>query len=270
MSELKSGNVFRTLRLGRKRLLILALALMAIALAGALYGLTVHQDNAQELNGQSNSQDGIGLSVSDKPSSINVIMGDEAPRLTEILKQINDTRAANGVSSVTESEILDRSAAAKANDMINKNYWSHNAPDGTEPWVFIRQAGYRYHDAGENLWNGHNAYTVTSDWLNSPTHKAVMLDARYTEIGIAIQKATSYIGQKDVYVVVTHYASPVTDSANSYTSSSSNISTNTNSNNGYEIPSYSSTPPPTFDRPSPTFTPPPQQCVGNTDSSYSC
>lgn len=264
----KTSRYFRSLLTGRKRKVLITTVLMVIVLLGALYCLTTHFKNKQEPDIVSNSQGSGGLSVSSQPSNMSISLGNEAPQAASILKQINDYRTANGLSAVSENDLLDQSATAKLSDMIARNYWSHNEPDGTEPWVFIKQAGYNYRYAGENLWYGKNNTTVT-DWINSPTHKAVMLDGRYTDVGIAIQKVANYNGSSNVYVVVTHYAMPLGSSGSSY-QSSSNTSSSSASTYNYQLPSYSSTPPPNFDRPSPTYTPPSQQCVGNVDSSYSC
>lgn len=264
----KSHKPRRSLLTGRRRKVVITTVLMVIVLLGALYCITTHFKNKQEPDIVSNSQGTGGLSVSSQPSNMSISLGNEAPEAASILKQINDYRTANGLSPVSENGLLDKSATAKLSDMIARNYWSHNEPDGTEPWVFIKQAGYNYRYAGENLWYGKNNTTVT-DWINSPTHKAVMLDGRYTDVGIAIQKAANYNGNSSLYVVVTHYAAPPGSSGSSYQSNSNTSSSSGNTYN-YQLPSYNSTPPPNFDRPSPTYTPPAQQCVGNVDSSYGC
>lgn len=264
----KTSGYFRSLLTGRKRIVLITTVLMATVLLGALYCLTTHFKNKQEPVVVSNSQGSGGLSVSSQPSNISISLGNEAPQASDVIKQINDYRTANGLSPVSENGSLDKSATAKLSDMIARNYWSHNEPNGTEPWVFIKQAGYNYRYAGENLWYGKNNTTVT-DWINSPTHKAVMLDGRYTDVGIAIQKAANYNGNSNVYVVVTHYAAPLGSSGGSYQPNDNTSSSSVNTYN-YQLPNYSSTPPPSFDRPSPTYTPPTQQCVGNVDSSYSC
>lgn len=64
--------------------------------------------------------------------------------------------------------------------MFTQNYWAHVAPDGTQPWSFISAVGYAYQSAGENL--GRDFYTEESlvqAWLDSPTHKANLLNANF-------------------------------------------------------------------------------------------
>jgi uncharacterized protein YkwD len=135
------------------------------------------------------------------------ILIDPRPSEADMLNDINAARMDAGISPLARDARLDTSATLKANDMITRNYWSHNAPDGTEPWVFFQKAGYSYTRAGENLAYGKFKLTqsVVNDWLNSPKHKEVMLSDEYTDVGIAIEKAAQYNGATDVYVIVTHY-----------------------------------------------------------------
>src|SRR5688572_4636207 len=68
----------------------------------------------------------------------------------EIIRLTNEKRAQAGVGALRYSSQLAQSAAGKAAHMIQYDYWAHTAPDGTEPWKFFTDAGYRYRYAGEN------------------------------------------------------------------------------------------------------------------------
>src|SRR3990167_10669241 len=71
---------------------------------------------------------------------------------SELLELVNKERGQNGRAPLTLNPQLSDAARRKAADMLEKNYWSHFAPDGsTSPWGFIRAAGYSYVNAGENL-----------------------------------------------------------------------------------------------------------------------
>ncbi|HSX40962.1 MAG TPA: CAP domain-containing protein, partial [Candidatus Saccharimonadales bacterium] len=52
----------------------------------------------------------------------------------QLLSLTNQKRQASGLSPLTINPQLSQAAAAKASDMFSKNYWAHNAPDGTTPW----------------------------------------------------------------------------------------------------------------------------------------
>ncbi len=110
-----------------------------------------------------------------------------------LLASTNNRRAANGVSGITLNSKLNQAAQNKAIDMRNKNYWSHNTPSGQEPWIFVDAVGYVYSKAGENLAYGYptSDETVTG-WMNSPSHRANMLDPTFTEVGFGFINASDY------------------------------------------------------------------------------
>ena len=131
-----------------------------------------------------------------------------------LLSSTNSKRSANGVGSLTANSQLNSAAQAKANDMVARDYWSHNTPDGNPPWVFIDAQGYAYTKAGENLAYGFSTSSATvTGWMNSPSHKANMLDGAFTEVGFGFANSSDYVGTGEETVVVAMYAKPVATSA---------------------------------------------------------
>jgi len=113
----------------------------------------------------------------------------------------NTDRLAAGVETLAVNEKLTAAAQAKADDMALKGYFSHSSPDGRQPWDFMRAARYDYQNAGENLAiQFSDSAEVERAWLASPTHRANLLDNRFTEIGIATAYGT-YQGQPTTFVV---------------------------------------------------------------------
>jgi hypothetical protein len=106
---------------------------------------------------------------------------------SQIVELTNQQRTAQGLTSLTHNASLSNAAAAKANHMFAQQYWAHIAPDGTSPWFFIKNAGYSYSVAGENLARdfGDSGSVVTA-WMNSPTHRDNIVSAKYKEIGVAV------------------------------------------------------------------------------------
>jgi uncharacterized protein YkwD len=126
-----------------------------------------------------------------------------------LLSSTNSHRANNGKAALSLNSKLNASAQAKANDMVARNYWAHNTPDGQEPWVFFDNAGYVYHKAGENLAYGFATSTDTvAGWMNSPSHKANMLDGTFKEVGFGFANGPNYNGDGQQTVVVAHYGQP--------------------------------------------------------------
>ena len=101
-----------------------------------------------------------------------------------VVENINRVRAENKLSPVKINAKLIHSATDKACDMRDRNYWSHDTPDGKEPWTFFKHAKYSYQYAGENLANSISEGEVVNRWLNSPKHKEVLLSGNYREVGI--------------------------------------------------------------------------------------
>ncbi len=113
----------------------------------------------------------------------------------------NEARTDEHLGALTENELLARGAQMKADDMAEKGYFAHVGPDGSAPWKWFNEAGYKYQYAGENLAvNFTESEDVVTAWMNSPTHRANILRQEFTEIGIGIATGT-HKGKRAVYVV---------------------------------------------------------------------
>jgi hypothetical protein len=113
----------------------------------------------------------------------------------------NEERLHNALGQLTVSPVLENAAQMKAEDMAAKGYFAHYGPDGSTPWDWMKKAGYNYADAGENLAiDFTDSNDVDEAWMNSPTHRANILNSKFTEIGIATIKG-SYQGRNTIYVV---------------------------------------------------------------------
>lgn len=113
----------------------------------------------------------------------------------------NEERLEQGLGKLAINTQLVDAAKLKANDMASKSYFAHVSPEGITPWYWIRQAGYSYVYAGENLAvNFNESKDVQRAWMNSPTHKANIISNKYTEIGISTAEGV-YKGKKTTFVV---------------------------------------------------------------------
>lgn len=119
----------------------------------------------------------------------------------EMLVQVNSARIANNLPPLTMNDQLSNAALSKAQHMFANNYWAHFAPDGTSPWGFIKNAGYSYQYAGENLAKGFtNSNDVVNAWLASPTHRDNIMSNKYNDIGFAVLEG-QLEGEETVLVV---------------------------------------------------------------------
>jgi len=120
---------------------------------------------------------------------------------------INQTRQAVGLNPLKPNEKLNQAAQLKAENMIQNQYFNHTSPSGLTPWFWFTKAGYTYKYAGENLAVGfYESEEVYNAWLNSPSHKANIINPNYTEVGTAVLKG---FGGDNTIVVVQTFASPL-------------------------------------------------------------
>lgn len=124
----------------------------------------------------------------------------------------NSARAEEGKSPLVRNPTLDEAARLKAEDMAENSYFAHWSPAGVSPWHWFSEAGYSYVHAGENLAvHFTDSTTVVDAWLESPTHRENIMNAKYTEIGIGTAKG-EYEGYDTVFVVQL-FATPAAASA---------------------------------------------------------
>ncbi|MEI6400104.1 MAG: CAP domain-containing protein [bacterium] len=128
--------------------------------------------------------------------------------LAGIISATNRERVSHGLSPLKESLNLDNSAEFKANDMLVRQYFEHQSPDGKGVSDLVENQGYEYIMIGENLALGNfeNSDAVVTAWMNSPGHRANILNFRYTEIGVGIVKG-NYHGN-EVWFAVQHFGLP--------------------------------------------------------------
>jgi len=129
---------------------------------------------------------------------------------SKIISETNLQRQENGkLPALKENTKLDEAAAAKANDMFLNQYFEHESPAGVDPGKLVQNHGYNYIIAGENLILGNfsSEKEVVQDWMNSPGHRANILNNRYAEIGVAVIKGT-YKGET-VWISVQEFGLPL-------------------------------------------------------------
>ncbi len=126
---------------------------------------------------------------------------------SNIVRMTNEARREAGLPTLDINATLRGAAQAKADDMIVRQYFSHEGPNGESPWTWLNKSGYRYAVAGENLAIHYKtAEALEQGWLASPTHRANILDKRFTEVGVGFSQGK--IEGYDSMVVVQLFAAP--------------------------------------------------------------
>jgi uncharacterized YkwD family protein len=104
----------------------------------------------------------------------------------QVLDLVNQERTKAGLNSLSLNSSLSKVAMAKAQDMYNNNYFDHQSPTYGSPFDMMTAFGVTYNSAGENIAKGQTSPTeVMNQWMNSPGHRANILNSSYTQIGIA-------------------------------------------------------------------------------------
>ncbi len=118
-----------------------------------------------------------------------------------LIQSANGARQKTHERTLIINPVLEKAAQLKANDMATKGYFAHTSPSGVTPWHWLDQVGYRYRTAGENLAVDFiDSSDVHQAWMNSPGHRANILNTAYTEIGIATATGR-YQGHETIFVV---------------------------------------------------------------------
>jgi uncharacterized protein YkwD len=113
-----------------------------------------------------------------------------------IAAMINNYRAENGINAIAADGLLNEVADIRSQDLLNRNYFSHYTPEGTNVFDVMRANGVSFRYAGENLAQSAPASAGTPEgflnaWINSPTHRDNILRAQYTKIGVSMVEIDS-------------------------------------------------------------------------------
>lgn len=137
---------------------------------------------------------------------------EQAMTSNALLEISNQDRISAGLPPLRFDPRLEKAAMAKAQDIFQKRYFSHFSPDGDAPWDFIKNQGFPYLVAGENLAiNYTSPYELANDFLQSPSHRENLLSPFFSHAGMAVVTGI-YQGEPAV-VVVQMFARPQRQSA---------------------------------------------------------
>ncbi|MGE5549384.1 MAG: CAP domain-containing protein [Bacteroidota bacterium] len=109
-----------------------------------------------------------------------------------ILQQVNAERAKAGLAPLQIDYRLVQTARAKSRDMIQNGYFGHQSPTLGSPFDQMRAAGITYRTAGENIAGNSSAAGAMQAWMNSPGHRANILNGSFTKIGIGVVNGGPY------------------------------------------------------------------------------
>ena len=112
---------------------------------------------------------------------------------SEVVHLVNKVRSENGLQALKQDWQLARVARYKSQDMRNLGYFSHTSPTYGSPFEMMKSFGISYRTAGENIAKGYaTPHAVVNAWMNSPGHRANILNSAYTHIGVGYVKDGNY------------------------------------------------------------------------------
>lgn len=112
----------------------------------------------------------------------------------KVVDLTNQERVKAGLSPLkADNAALSKMARDKSADMRDKNYFDHQSPTYGSPFDMMKKYGITYRAAGENIAAGQKTpEEVVNGWMNSPGHRANILNANYTTIGVGYVSGGSY------------------------------------------------------------------------------
>ncbi len=103
----------------------------------------------------------------------------------EVIRLVNKVRVESGLRPLAANWELSRVARFKSRDMRDNHYFSHTSPTYGSPFQMMRDFGLSFRTAGENIAYGQRTpQAVVDAWMNSSGHRANILNASYTQIGV--------------------------------------------------------------------------------------
>ncbi|SDN07256.1 uncharacterized protein, YkwD family [Psychrobacillus sp. OK028] len=117
--------------------------------------------------------------------------------IQQVVDLTNQERAKAGLKALQIDTKLTQSAQAKSQDMKNKNYFSHTSPTYGSPFDQMKSMGITYKSAAENIAMGQRSpQEVVDAWMKSPGHKANIMNASFTHIGVGLSDSGYYWTQQ--------------------------------------------------------------------------
>lgn len=124
------------------------------------------------------------------------------------INETNRHRAANGLPPLQVNAQLASAAEEKITDMFKQQYFAHRSPDGVGPSDLAATVHYDYLIVGENLALGDftDDVDLLQAWMDSPGHRANILNKKYSQIGVAV-RVGNFEGQP-VWMAVQEFGLP--------------------------------------------------------------
>ena len=103
----------------------------------------------------------------------------------DMLRRINAIRRSEGLGGLRMDERLNRAAQLHSDDMVKRDFFDHESPDGARMTDRAEAFGYRWRRLLENIAAGQRDFAAAIEgWMRSPGHRAAILDAQIRDAGM--------------------------------------------------------------------------------------
>lgn len=110
----------------------------------------------------------------------------------QMLVLVNEERAKAGLKPVVADPELTVVARAHSQDMFIRGYFAHVNPDGKDPFERMKENNVRFRAAGENLALAQTLEIAHTNLMNSPGHKANILNPAFGRLGLGVMDGGYY------------------------------------------------------------------------------
>jgi uncharacterized protein YkwD len=165
------------------------LALQVDTTTRAIYSLFGSKENLVRALYVDDDGTGDGAAAVDVPAAA----GHHDDVLAEVVRLTNRERTTRGLRPLGTDARLAQAAHRHSADMSARRFFAHECPSGTQAWDRALAAGYQYRKVAENIAAGQrSAAEVVEGWMNSPGHRANILDGDLTQIGVGYVTGGEY------------------------------------------------------------------------------
>jgi uncharacterized protein YkwD len=109
------------------------------------------------------------------------------PEVEAFVDIANSHRRSVGCENLSWNADVAAVAQAHSMDMVQRDFFAHDNPDGDSPFDRLTNAGIAYSSAAENIASGYGtAASVLEGWLNSAGHRANLENCGLTQAGVGL------------------------------------------------------------------------------------
>ncbi len=117
----------------------------------------------------------------------------------QVVDLVNEERIAAGLNPLTINESAMSAALVRAKEI--KQSFSHTRPNGSSFSTALKEQGVSFRGSGENIAYGQRSpEAVMKAWMNSSGHRANILNAKYTSIGVGCYEVNGVLYWTQLFI----------------------------------------------------------------------